>query len=359
MVEFAGFALPIQYSGGIVQEHRHTRTAASLFDVSHMGQLTITHEAMRVDDLYRAFEALTPVDVLGLPEKRLRYALLTNENGGIIDDFMFAKRPDGLFLVVNGARCAHDVAHLEAHLPTGFRVEVLYESRGLLALQGPESEAALLPLCDDIRGMRFMDFVECDVAGHACWVSRSGYSGEDGFEISAPIDATADIAQALIETGIVKPAGLGARDSLRLEAGLCLHGSDIDETTTPVEASLLWAIQKVRRPEGTRAGGYPGAARIAEQIEQSPDRVRVGLSPNGRAPMRGGARIYENADTTEPIGVVTSGGFGPSVNAPVSMGYVEAGLSTPGTNVAVEVRNNRLDATVVALPFVTPNYRRH
>ena len=358
MIEFAGHTLPIQYRAGVLSEHHHTRKAASLFDVSHMGQIVIRPDGARFDDLCLALESLAPVDVLDLADHRQRYGFLTSETGGILDDFMFAKRSGELFLVVNGARRECDVSHLQAHLPPFCRIDVLFEHRGLIALQGPASESALARLGADIRGMRFMDIRDLDLSGHACWVSRSGYTGEDGFEISTPINATTAVAQALIDSGSVRPAGLGARDSLRLEAGLCLHGNDIDERTTPVEANLAWAIQRVRRPGGNREGGYPGAALIGQQISSGANRVRVGLAPAGRVPMRSGAVIFADQDSSEPIGIVTSGGFGPSVNAPVSMGYVETEFSEPGSTVAVDVRNRRLGATVASLPFVTTNYRR-
>ena len=358
MVEFAGHALPVQYQDGVLREHLHTRKSASLFDVSHMGQVVIRPDGISLDDLCLALESLAPVDVLGLADNRQRYGFLTNEAGGILDDFMFAKRPGELFLVVNGARRDDDISHLQTHLPAGCEIEVLFERRGLIALQGPVSENALARLCSDVRDMRFMDIRDLDLAGHACWVSRSGYTGEDGFEISTPINATAEVARALTESGIVRPAGLGARDSLRLEAGLCLHGSDIDEKTTPVEADLTWAIQRVRRPGGEREGGYPGADFIGAQISGGADRVRVGLAPAGRAPMRSGAEIFPDMESAEPIGIVTSGGFGPSVNAPVSVGYVKTQFSDPGTTVAVEVRNRRLSASIASLPFVRPKYLR-
>ena len=358
MVEFAGHALPVQYGTGVLREHLHTRTAASLFDVSHMGQIVVRPNGIGLDDLCLALESLAPIDVLDLADRRQRYGFLTSETGGILDDFMFVKRSGELFLVVNGARREHDLSHLRTHLPPGCQFDVLFKRRGLFALQGPASESALARLCPDVRDMRFMDVRDLDLSGHACWVSRSGYTGEDGFEISTPSNAAAEIAQALIESGDVRPAGLGARDSLRLEAGLCLYGNDIDETTTPVEADLTWAIQRVRRPGGNREGGYPGAAVIGQQISGGPGRVRVGLAPAGRAPMRSGAAIFADADSSVPIGIVTSGGFGPSVNAPVSMGYVEKKYSDPGSTVAVEVRNRRLSATVASLPFVTPSYRK-
>lgn len=358
MVEFAGHALPVQYGAGVLSEHLHTREAASLFDVSHMGQIVIRPDGGRLDDLCLALESLAPVDVLDLADHRQRYGFLTSETGGILDDFMFAKRPGELFLVVNGARREHDLSHLKAHLPEYCRIDVLFGHRGLIALQGPASESALARLCADVRDMRFMDIRDLNLSGHTCWVSRSGYTGEDGFEISTPVNATTDIAHALIKSGNVLPAGLGARDSLRLEAGLCLYGNDIDEKTTPVEAGLVWAIQRVRRPGGKREGGYPGAALIGQQISVGAGRVRVGLAPAGRAPMRSGASIFAEQDSSEPVGIVTSGGFGPSVNAPVSMGYVDTKFSEPGSTVAVEVRNRRLSATVSSLPFVTTSYRR-
>lgn len=349
MGPFAGYDMPVQYAAGVMKEHLHTRGAAGLFDVSHMGQVILRPKAAR-EALARAFEAMMPVDVLGLAEGRQRYGLFTNETGGILDDLMFANRGDHLFVVVNAACKAADVAHLQAHLSDVADVEPL--DRALLALQGPQAEAALERIAPGVAAMRFMDV---GVFGDL-WVSRSGYAGEDGYEISVPQDGALALAQALLEMPEVMPIGLGARDSLRLEAGLCLYGHDITEKTSPVEAGLTWAIQKVRREGGARAGGFPGATRILHELAEGPERLRVGLRPEGRAPMREGTALYDPDGT--PVGEVTSGGFGPSVAAPLAMGYVAACHAVPGTPLLGDVRGKRLPATVCPLPFHPTTYKR-
>ena len=358
MVAFAGHALPIHYATGVIKEHLHTRSAASLFDVSHMGQIRIRPDGTNLVDLCLALEHLVPIDVLGLATGRQRYGVLTDRDGGILDDFMLAKVPGELFMVVNGAQREADAAYLRDHLSEGCRIDTMFADRALLALQGPASETALTRLFPGARDMRFLDIRDATIAGAACLVTRSGYTGEDGFEISVPIGVAQGIAESLADMDEVRPAGLGARDTLRMEAGLCLYGSDIDETTTPVEAGISWAIPRVRRSGGDRCGGFPGAERILDEIDREPGRLRVGIAPEGRAPMRAGARIFLDAETPSPIGTVTSGGFGPSLGAPVSMGYVATSHSQPGTRFHVETRGRRLPAQVTALPFVQPRYRR-
>lgn len=350
MVPFAGYDMPVQYAAGVMKEHLHTRTAAGLFDVSHMGQVILRPRA-GMAALAAAFEAMMPVDVASLAEGRQRYGLFTNESGGILDDLMFANRGDHLFVVVNAARKGHDIPHMAAHL--GAVAEVVpVTDRALLALQGPQAEAALARLVPETAAMRFMDV---GIFGEI-WVSRSGYTGEDGFEISLPQARAEAFARELLAMPEVLPIGLGARDSLRLEAGLCLYGHDIDETTSPVEAGLTWAIQKVRRTGGAREGGFPGAARILRELAEGPERCRVGLRPDGRAPMREGTELFAPDDT--PLGTVTSGGFGPSVEAPVAMGYVPRAFSAPGTALLGEVRGKKLPVTVAALPFHPTTYKR-
>ncbi|EPX82830.1 glycine cleavage system aminomethyltransferase GcvT [Salipiger mucosus] len=356
MVPFAGYEMPVQYPLGVLKEHLHTREAAGLFDVSHMGQVILRGDDPEAVAL--ALEALVPVSVAGLKEDRQRYALFTNDEGGIEDDLMIANRGDHLFLVVNAACKEADVARLRAGLePKGVTVEYL-EDRALLALQGPGAEAALAALNPAVREMRFMDVATVELAGAEAWVSRSGYTGEDGYEISVPETAAEELARALLDQAGVEPIGLGARDSLRLEAGLCLYGHDIDTTTTPVAASLPWAIQKVRRKGGDREGGFPGAEVVLAEFETGAATARVGLKPEGRAPMREGVALYESDAGGEPVGKVTSGGFGPTVGGPVAMGYVPAALSEPGTRVFGEVRGKRLPVEVVKLPFVTQTYKR-
>ncbi|RGP38852.1 glycine cleavage system aminomethyltransferase GcvT [Pseudotabrizicola alkalilacus] len=354
MVPFAGYEMPVQYPAGVMSEHLHTRTAAGLFDVSHMGQV-ILRPTGDMAALVAAFEALMPVDVAGLAEGRQRYGLFTNETGGISDDLMFANRGDHLFVVVNAACKEADVAHMQAHLSAVATVEHITD-RALLALQGPRAEAALAAWVPGVTEMRFMDVRVFDTLYGPMWVSRSGYTGEDGFEISVPEAGAEDLARSLLAVNGVMPIGLGARDSLRLEAGLCLYGHDIDTTTTPVEAGLTWAIQKVRRTGGARAGGFPGADRILRELTEGPERLRVGLLPQTRAPMREGTQLFDQGGT--PLGEVTSGGFGPSVQAPVAMGYVAASHATPGTLLEGEVRGKRLPVTVAPLPFHPTTYKR-
>ncbi len=349
MVPFAGYEMPVQYPDGVMKEHLHTRVAAGLFDVSHMGQVILRPKA-GMEALKLAFEALMPVDVLGLPQGRQRYGLFTSDSGGILDDLMFTNRGDHLYVVVNAACKADDIAHMTAMMP-GVEVQPVTD-RALLALQGPGAEAALAVLLPEVTAMRFMDH---RVLGDI-WVSRSGYTGEDGFEISIP-DADAEgFARKLLAQPGVAPIGLGARDSLRLEAGLCLYGHDIDTTTSPVEANLTWAIQKARRTGGAREGGFPGAARILKELAMGPERLRVGLGPEGRAPMREGVELFAPDGT--PVGRVTSGGFGPTVGAPIAMGYVARHFSAIGSSLDGEVRGKRMPVTVTDLPFQPTTYKR-
>ncbi|KGF67849.1 glycine cleavage system protein T [Hoeflea sp. BAL378] len=357
MAGFAGYDMPIQYPMGVMKEHLHTRAEAGLFDVSHMGQILIRAKSGDVRDAALALESLTPVDVADLKPGRQRYGLFTNAAGGLEDDFMVANRGDHLYLVVNAA-CKHDdLARLEAALSETCEIEARFD-RGLIALQGPEAESVLLAYASEAEDMVFMDVAEFDIAGVPAVVSRSGYTGEDGYEISLPAEETDRIARLLLTDDRLAPIGLGARDSLRLEAGLCLYGHDIDETTTPVEANLTWAIQKVRRKGGARAGGFPGADVILGQFETGAPRRRVGLQPTGKAPVRAGAALFEAETGGESIGTVTSGGFGPSANAPVAMGYVPSGLSATGTRIYADVRGKRLEMAVTALPFVPSTYKR-
>lgn len=349
MVPFAGYSMPVQYPAGVMKEHLHTRAAAGLFDVSHMGQVILRPKA-GIEALMLAFEAMMPVDVLGLAPGRQRYGLFTNDAGGILDDLMFANRGDHLFVVVNAACKEADVAHMRARLSGVAEVDFI-QDRALLALQGPQAEAALARLLPGVAAMRFMDVA---VFGET-WISRSGYTGEDGYEISLPQGRAEAFARALLAMPEVMPIGLGARDSLRLEAGLCLYGHDIDETTSPVEAGLTWAIQKSRRTGGAREGGFPGAARILRELADGPARLRVGLAPEGRAPMREGTRLFEG---DAEVGLVTSGGFGPSCNAPVAMGYVPARLAATGTQLLGEVRGKLLPLAVAAMPFHPTTYKR-
>ncbi|WP_281832292.1 glycine cleavage system aminomethyltransferase GcvT [Vibrio nigripulchritudo] len=351
MVPFAGYDMPVQYPLGVKKEHLHTRDAAGLFDVSHMGQLRL-HGA----DAAKALEALVPVDIVDLPVGNQRYAFFTNEEGGIMDDLMVANFGDHLFVVVNAACKEQDIAHLKANLPASVEMEVI-EDRALLALQGPKAAAVLARLAPEVSDMVFMDAREIEILGEKCLVSRSGYTGEDGYEISVSEGKAEELARALTDFEEVEWIGLGARDSLRLECGLCLYGHDLDTTTTPVEASLLWGIQKVRRTDGERAGGFPGADIILDQIAtKNVTRKRIGLVGQTKAPVREGAKLFD-ADDNE-IGIVTSGTAGPTAGKPVSMGYVKTEFAAVGTEVFAEVRGKKLAMTVEKMPFVPQRYYR-
>ena len=354
MVPFAGYEMPVQYAAGVMKEHLHTRSAAGLFDVSHMGQV-ILRPKTGYEATALAFEAMMPVDVLAVAPGRQRYGLFTNDTGGILDDLMFANRGDHLFVVVNAACKSADIAHMTEHLSHVCDV-IPVTDRGLLALQGPQAEAALARLVPGVAAMRFMDVAILPWQGAELWISRSGYTGEDGFEISVHNDQAEALALALLDQPEVMPIGLGARDSLRLEAGLCLYGHDIDTTTSPVEAGLTWAIQKARRAGGARAGGFPGAERILQELATGTERLRVGLRPDGRAPMREDTALF--AGDATPIGRITSGGFGPSVGAPIAMGYVATAFATAGTQLDGEVRGKHLPVTVSEMPFQTTTYKR-
>ena len=346
LVPFAGYEMPVQYPMGILNEHLHTRAQAGLFDVSHMGQATLTGEKAA-----QALEALVPADIANLAPGRQRYTQFTNATGGIMDDLMVTNRGKDLFLVVNAACKDQDFAQLRAHLPQGVRLTELPE-RALLALQGPAAATVLARLAPAAATMAFMSGADMALDGIACFVTRSGYTGEDGYEISVPADAARRLAERLLAEAEVKPIGLGARDSLRLEAGLCLYGHDIDLTTSPIEAGLQWSIQK-RRREG---GGFPGAAVVQDQLAKGPPRKRVGILPEGRAPAREGTEIVSAAG--EALGTVTSGGFGPSLGGPMAMGYVKATHAAPGTAIQLVVRGVPRPAKVAAMPFVPQRYYR-
>lgn len=354
MVPFAGYAMPVQYPMGVLQEHMHTRTKAGLFDVSHMGQVVIKGQDYAA--AATALETLIPVDILGLGQDRQRYGFFTNEAGGILDDLMLANRGDHIFAVVNAGCKAADIDYMKANLSDVTVTEIA--DRALLALQGPAAEAVLSALNPKAASMRFMDVVNLSLAGAECWVSRSGYTGEDGYEISVPAAQAEALARELLAHADVAPVGLGARDSLRLEGGLCLYGHDIDTDTTPTQAALNWAIQKVRRSGGDRSGGFPGADVILAELTDGAARKRVGLLPEGRAPMREGVQLFAQIDDERPIGKITSGGFGPTVGAPIAMGYVPTAQSTIGTTIYGELRGKRLPLTVAQLPFTPANFKR-
>ena len=346
MVEFAGYAMPVQYQG-VLAEHLHCREQAALFDVSHMGQATLSGATAAA-----ALERLVPGDMLGLKPGRQRYTLLTNEAGGIFDDLMVANLgEEGLFLVVNASRKDIDFTHIAANLPSGVQLRP-HEDRALLALQGPDAAAVIGRIGPEAAQLTFMGVAAVTLAGVSCLVSRSGYTGEDGFEISIPAESAQVVAQRILDQPEVVPAGLGARDSLRLEAGLCLYGNDIDELTSPIEADLAWVIGKRRRA----AWDFPGAAAIRDQIEHGAVRYRVGIRPDGRAPARALTEIV-GGDGTE-AGTVTSGGFSPTLSAPIAMGYVRKDLAALGTALRLMVRGKPLPARVVPMPFVPHRYAR-
>ncbi|ANK85889.1 MULTISPECIES: glycine cleavage system aminomethyltransferase GcvT [unclassified Rhizobium] len=356
MVPFAGYDMPVQYPAGVMKEHLHTRAEAGLFDVSHMGQVIVKAKSGSYEDAALALESLVPVDILGLPQGRQRYGFFTDDTGGILDDLMITHLDDHLFVVVNASCKEADLAHLQAHIADQCDITLL--NRALIALQGPRAVEVLAELWADVAAMKFMDVRHCRLHDVSCLVSRSGYSGEDGFEISVPADKAEDVAMRLLEHPDVQAIGLGARDSLRLESGLCLYGNDIDTTTSPVEAALEWAMQKARRAGGARAGGFPGSGRILSELENGAARRRVGLKPEGKAPVRGHAKLYADAEGKTEIGEVTSGGFGPTVEGPVAMGYLPVSHAAAGTQVYAEVRGKFLPVVVSALPFVTPTYKR-
>lgn len=345
MVDFAGWQMPVQYPMGIMGEHRHCREKAALFDVSHMGQVILRGEKAAA-----RLEALVPAALSDLAEGKARYTFFTNDSGGILDDLIVSNAGTHLFLVVNASMRAQDIAHMRNRLAGIETIEIA--DRALIAIQGPRAAAIVSGFCPEAEKLSFMQTLEGDILGAGCRISRLGYTGEDGYEISIPETRANDIARAFLAHEDCAPAGLGARDSLRLEAGLCLYGADIDTQTSPVEASLAWAIQKRRREEGN----FPGAARILRELAEGPAQKFVGIRPEGRAPARHGVEILSSDGRR--IGRVTSGGFGPSLDGPVAMGYVAAEHAAPGTAVQLLIRAKAQPATVVALPFVAHNYKR-
>lgn len=354
MVPFAGWEMPVQYATGVMAEHLHTRAHAGLFDVGHMGQVLVTPRDGRLETAALALERLIPADVLGLPQGRQRYGLFTNPEGGILDDLMFANRGDHYLLVVNAACADQDIAHLKTLDEV---VVTPVTDRGLLALQGPDAVQVLARIVPETATMRFMDSRILDWQGTELWISRSGYTGEDGFEISVPDAQLVAFAKALLAEDAVAPIGLGARDSLRLEAGMPLYGHDMDAGVTPAAAGLGWAIQKLRRHGGDRAGGFPGADIVLAEMDRGAAQTRRGLRPEGRAPIREGVPIFADAEGGTPIGGVSSGGFGPSVGGPVAMARIPTDIPD-GATLYAELRGKRLPVTVTPLPFITPSYKR-
>ncbi|TFW09342.1 glycine cleavage system aminomethyltransferase GcvT [Oxalobacteraceae bacterium OM1] len=350
MVPVAGYEMPVQYPMGVLKEHNHTRAQAGLFDVSHMGQVRLSGP-----DAAAALETLVPIDVVDLPVNQQRYAIFTDEKGGILDDLMVSNGGDHLFVVVNAACKQQDVAHMRKHIGERCTVEELSD-RALLALQGPAAVTVMARLAPGAEKMIFMQSGKVNLVGVECYISRSGYTGEDGYEISVPNDKAEELARLLLAQPEVAPIGLGARDSLRLEAGLCLYGHDMDTGTTPVEASLAWALSKARRADGARPGGYLGAEAVLQQLANGVARKRVGLLIKDRMPVREGAELVDMNGT--PVGKVTSGSFGPTLGAPVAMGYVPTELAKLGTPLQAIVRGKPVQVEVAKTPFVPQRYFR-
>jgi len=353
MVPFAGYDMPVQYAMGVKKEHLHCRAQVGLFDVSHMGQVRLTGTSM--ESIALALESLIPADYVALAPGRQRYGFFTNASGGIMDDLMVTNAGDHFFLVVNAGCKVQDIAHMRAHLGSDINLEVL-EDRSLLALQGPKACEVLARLAPDVEDMRFMDARSVSILGHECFIGRAGYTGEDGFEISVANDRAEALAASLLAFDEVEWVGLGARDSLRLEAGLCLYGHDLNQQTTPISANLTWGIQKSRRAGGDREGGFPGAEIVLEEMANGAKRRRVGLLPEGKAPVREGVQLVTAQG--DVIGVVTSGGFGPSLGAPLAMGYVDNAYTPFDTQVFALVRGKQLPCRVCKMPFVEQTYRR-
>ncbi|MBI2799455.1 MAG: glycine cleavage system aminomethyltransferase GcvT [Gammaproteobacteria bacterium] len=348
LVPFAGYLMPLQYEHGILHEHLHTRAKAGLFDVSHMGQITIEGPPA-------ALETLVPSDIAGLGPWRQRYSVLTNENGGILDDLMVTRLPERLLVIVNAAFKTEDFVYLRRRLAASCELTP-HDDRALLALQGPAAASVLSVLAPSVTALNFMSAGYFILNGIECFVSRSGYTGEDGFEIALPAAAAIDLARTLLADPRVAPAGLGARDSLRLEAGLCLAGADIDETTTPIEAGLSWVVAKQYREPSVAEASFPGAAVVLAQLKVGSTRIRVGVRPQGRIPLRAGVEL-RTADGSV-VGSITSGSFGPSINAPIAMGYVQRIAAAAGTQLTVSIRGREHAAEVAPLPFVPHRYHR-
>ena len=355
LTEFAGYEMPVQYGLGILGEHQHTRKKAGLFDVSHMGQVILSGQSYEETAL--ALEKVLPMDVLGLEIGRQRYGFLTNDDGGILDDLMFSNRGDHIFVVLNAACKDSDIKYLRSLLEPNISIKEI-ENRALIALQGPASEAVLGKYHPQIKNMKFMDVETLPIHGAECWISRSGYTGEDGFEISIPAEAAEPITRSILSNQNVEFIGLGARDSLRLEAGLCLYGHDIDQATTPVQASLTWAIQKARRSNGSRASGFIGSEIILKQLAGGTNKKRVGLLPQTRAPMREGVEIFATETSKEAIGKIASGGYGPTVGYPIAMGYINSEYANSEDDLFGELRGKRVPVKVSNLPFVPLNFKR-
>ena len=357
MTAFAGYNMPLQYENGIMSEHLHTRSHAGLFDVSHMGQIVLRGNDF--NQVAEALETLIPMEVKTLKADRQRYGFFTNNTGGILDDFMFSNRGDHIYMVVNASRKEDDIKHLREHLePLGVSVKNL-ENRALIALQGPASEKVLSEHYPKISNMNFMDVSTIPIAGVECWISRSGYTGEDGFEISIPNKAAENVTKTLLKNKSVELVGLGARDSLRLEAGLCLYGQDIDTKTSPVAAGLKWAMHKSRLSKGQKEGSFPGANTILSEIKNGSEYKLVGFVPLGKAPIRTDTQLFDNGTSSVPIGRITSGLFSPTQKHPIALGYIKSEFSHLGNRVNAQVRGKLLEVEVTSLPFVKKNFKKN
>jgi aminomethyltransferase len=355
-IPFAGYEMPVNYRSGILNEHIHCRESVGLFDVSHMGQIKVASKALSLKSLALELEKIIPVDLVDLPRDRQRYGFLTNDQGGLIDDLMISNRGNHFFIVVNASRKDVDLSYLKDNLSPNIDVIVETE-RSLLAVQGPKTETILNSLIKGIEDMKFLDVRNFSFKNEQIWISRSGYTGQDGFEVSVPDNISEDFCRSLLDIKDVQLIGLGARDTLRLECGLCLYGQDLNESISPIEAGLKWAIQKVRRTGGSRSGGFPGAKKILMQIDDMPERKRIALLPLGRAPIRTGTKLYSDELGKEEIGVVTSGGYSPSIEKPISMGYLKSTHVAKDKLIFGEVRNKLLPLKITDLPFVKTSFK--
>ena len=355
MVEFAGFYMPVHYQLGVLQEHLHTRSRAGLFDVSHMGQIQVRSLDGDMDNIAQVLERIFPADLLGLAVNSQCYSLLMNSDGGVVDDLMICRRESDFLLIVNAGCKEKDLAYIQQLIGDDLEIKLLND-RALLALQGPSSETVLNDLGANVNDLIFMQGAWIDVDGIECWATRSGYTGEDGFELSVASDKACDLADVLCKHRDVEPIGLGARDSLRLESGLCLYGHELNESITPIDASLTWAIAKIRRAGGVRAGGFIAASIILDQIKQSASKKRIGLVGETKIPVREGAELFNQQD--EFIGTVVSGGYGPSIERPVAMAMIDDLAVVVGQNVFAQVRKKRVPMTVVKTPFIQQHYKR-
>ncbi|NRA41200.1 MAG: glycine cleavage system aminomethyltransferase GcvT [Pseudomonadales bacterium] len=361
MVTFAGYQMPVSYPLGVMQEHLHTRAKAGLFDVSHMGQISLTPQSASFEQMLSTLETIFPCQLSDLAVGRQVYSLLLNDHGGVVDDLMIVRRDYDVLLIVNAACKAKDIAFLAAHLPDSVLMTEL-DDHALLALQGPQAASVLADLGADISSMVFLDGAWVEIQGMRCYATRSGYTGEDGFELSMPNNIAVKLAECLAAHDAVQPVGLGARDSLRLEAGLCLYGHELSESISPIQAGLNWAIAKQRREGAANAGGFIGAETVLAQLQKGVDKVRVALIADGRAPVREGAPLYlsEQAGINDQasIGEVVSGGFSPSLQQPIAMAYVDADYAAPGACVFAKVRKKLIPMRVATAPFVAHNYHR-